>query len=347
MSEYVRTPNLGLYKPLEGGDIDLWGGHINRSADILDATFGTGGARNLLHNPLFNIAQRGAGPFTTAGYTLDRWQLSLTGDAANVYAGVVSDAVRTQIGDEAATNYLLTTFTGTAGAAAVTAMLQPIEGVQRISGKAVTVSFFAWASAALKLGVSLDQNFGSGGSPSASVSGAGVAVTLGSSATRYSVTLAVPSTIGKTLGTQGGDKTFLLLWLSSGANNATRSGNVGVQSGSIAIWGAQLEIGSVVTPLEKPDPRYDLSNCQRFYQTGYAWAYYSNCATGTTVGNTYSLKVTMRAQPTISPTSGSANVNIGTLTLNALGVDAVSVFGTVTAAGSVGISAGYIASADL
>ena len=43
--------------------------------------------------------------------------------------------------------------------------------------------------------------------------------------------------------------------------------NVGVQSGSIAIWGVQLEIGSVATPLEKPDPQQDLAKCQRFYQT--------------------------------------------------------------------------------
>jgi hypothetical protein len=40
MSEYTRTPNLGLYKPLEGGDIDLWGGHLNASMDIIDATVG-------------------------------------------------------------------------------------------------------------------------------------------------------------------------------------------------------------------------------------------------------------------------------------------------------------------
>lgn len=40
MSEYVRTPNLGLYKPLDGGDENLWGGHLNLNADILDSTFG-------------------------------------------------------------------------------------------------------------------------------------------------------------------------------------------------------------------------------------------------------------------------------------------------------------------
>jgi hypothetical protein len=29
--------------------------------------------RNLLHNAMFNVWQRGTGPFNTAGYTADRW----------------------------------------------------------------------------------------------------------------------------------------------------------------------------------------------------------------------------------------------------------------------------------
>jgi len=40
MSDYTTTPNLGLFKPTPNADADLWGGHLNQNADILDAMFG-------------------------------------------------------------------------------------------------------------------------------------------------------------------------------------------------------------------------------------------------------------------------------------------------------------------
>src|SRR5206468_12393074 len=54
--------------------------------------------RNLIHNPLFNIAQRGAGPFTGGGYTLDRYLTSVVGSTFSVSAIALADADRAQIG---------------------------------------------------------------------------------------------------------------------------------------------------------------------------------------------------------------------------------------------------------
>jgi hypothetical protein len=85
-----------------------------------------------------------------------------------------------------------------------------------------------------------------------------------------------------------------------------------VQSGSINLWGVQLEIGSVVTPLEKLDPADDLRHCQRFY-----------CVYTNTVGlegnapiaaanayQTITWPTTMRAVPTTSGTwAGVGNVS--------------------------------------
>lgn len=45
-----------------------------------------------------------------------------------------------------------------------------------------------------------------------------------------------------------------------------RAGLIGVQSYTLQLWGVQLEIGSVATALEMPDPQQDLAKCQRFYQ---------------------------------------------------------------------------------
>jgi hypothetical protein len=147
------------------------------------------------------------------------------------------------------------------------ALQQNIEDVRRLSGRTVTVSFWAWCiSGTPKIGVELAQVFGSGGSPSAFVSVPAGAITISTTVTRYSVTIAVPSVSGKTFGTTAGtDYTGLFFWLSAGSSNAARASNIGLQSGTFLFWGVQLEIGTAATALEKPDPRYDLANCLRFY----------------------------------------------------------------------------------
>ena len=289
-------------------------------AAVVPAFNGTG--RNLLHNPLFNVAQRGAGAFnaTTAGwtYSLDRWALIIAsaGDTFTHTPAAISDTQRTQIGDESAATELACNFTGGAGTANACISAQFIEGVRRLAGKTVTVSFYALAAGTSpRLGVSLDQFFGSGGSPSATVTGAGQSVTV-SSATyaRYSVTLTLPSISGKTLGTAGNDQTSLLFWHSAGANTATRSGNVGVQTGTHLIWGVQLEIGSVATPLEKPDPRYDLANCQRFYCNSSGRIDFYAAVSGAPASTRIALPVYMRAVPTLTHAdSGNTNASGSTL----------------------------------
>ena len=301
--------------------------------------------RNLLHNPLFNVAQRGVGPFTAQGYTLDRWYVAATLDAINVSQQPVNDANRAQIGDESAESYMGMTFTGNAGASAFSTIYQPIEDVRRLGGKTVTVSFYAQASSALKLGVSLSQNFGVGGSPSAIVNITAQNVTLSTIYTRYSLTFALPSTAGKTLGTSRGDNTALFFWFSSGATNNAQAGNIGVQSGTINIWGVQLEVGSVATPLEKPDPQQDLAKAQRFYQlASLIAANYGVAGSAAQVSNL--LPVVMRGNPTVTPTN-NANSNVSGLTL---GGDTAKVYtsgATATATGTVWISQNMTLSADL
>jgi hypothetical protein len=63
------------------------------------------------------------------------------------------------------------------------------------------------------------------------------------------------------------------------------------------LAGVQLEIGSVATPLEKPDPQVDLAKCQRFYQ-GINTSARGSYSTGANFTNTVNWLVTMRATPT-------------------------------------------------
>jgi len=264
--------------------------------------------RNLLHNGLFNVQQRGAGPWTANGaYTADRWQQAFNLDTVQSVITAANDTDRSQIGDEAVRSYYTVTVTGNAGAAAYTQVIQTIEGIRRLSGKTVLLSFYAKASAAgMKLGFNGTQIFGSGGSPSSTIEWlvTGLSVTLGTTWARYSVALTVPSTAGKTVGTDGNDSNQIQIAFSSGATTNAAFGNIGVQSGAIALWGIQLEVAqpgqTQPTPLEKLDPADDLRHCQRFYQAftisdgGYGAAGPLNPA-----GPARLFPTTMRATPTM------------------------------------------------
>ena len=308
--------------------------------------------RNLIHNPLFNVAQRGLGPFTTNVFTIDRWRINFGGTGATYTQNQVAaaDSDRASIGDEAARYILQNEFVGGIDAAAYTVVQQAIEGVRRLSGKTVTLSFWATQSVGSpsRIGASINQIFGTGGAPSANVPGNGQSATLpGSAGTwqRYSFTFTLPSTAGKTPGTNGDDYTQLQIWLSAGASNAASSGGVGTQSGTIWLWGVQLEIGSVATPLEKPDPRYDLSKCLRFYQTGAVYIEgYNN--TGGALSYQVPFMGPMRAVP-VMQLANQAYVNASGATATNANFTGFAFRALVTATGAAVASALFNASADL
>jgi len=242
---------------------------------------------------------------------------------------------------------LQNSFTGNAAAGAFNFIQQKIEGLHRLSGKAVTVSFWANASAALRLGLNIQQYFGTGGSPSATiwVLPIGQSFNVSTGWQRFtSGPITIPSIAGKTLGSNGDHSTVLSFFYSSGATSNATAGNVGVQSGAINLWGVQLEIGSIATPLEKPDPRYDLANCQRFYQTGYV-AFNSYGATGNGWNASFTPAVTFRASPTCTiNVQGSTSATSPSITVYG---DKLVLGCTCAATGVVGINASYTASADL
>ncbi len=300
--------------------------------------------RNKLHNGQFAIAQRGAGAFTTSAYTLDRWSLAISADTDSVTQIALSDTDRTQIGDEEAAYGLQNVFTGTSGSSAYSLIVQKTENVRRLSGKTVTISFWAkCASGTISLGVNLQQYFGSGGSPSAAVATNGAAAALTTTWQRFSITQSLASAAGKTLGTNGDAGTWLQLWYSAGSSSATQAG-VGVQSGTVTFWGVQLEIGSVATPFEKLDIRYDLANCQRFYQSLTVTSYgYGGSGAGVVVSAP--LQVPMRAVPTLTPTwSTLANLSSNSVAATAT---AVTVSGTPPSTSGYGVVVSILASADL
>jgi hypothetical protein len=306
--------------------------------------------RNVIHNSMFRINQRGVGPFTSNGaYTSDRWVMVLTGDTMSISTATLGDTDRSQIGDESATSAIQNTFTGVNSAADFDALIQRIETVHRLSNQTVTVSFFAkCAAGSLKLGVSMDQSFGTSGSPSTAIQGAGVAFTLSTTWTRYSTQITLPSVSGKTLGTAGNDYTALNFWFSSGTTNATRAGSIGVQSGIIAIWGVQVEIGTLATPFEHADIRFDLSNCMRFYQAdGAGWAAAGYQATSDAILVDQLWPVPLRAAPSTLNYSFSTSINVTSPSLQAVANTGMRMSATCTATGPWEMITAWNATADL
>jgi hypothetical protein len=317
--------------------------------DTAAAGAAAGGAtnvgRNVLHNSQFLIAQRGAGPFTTnSAGSLDRWATLVNLDTISVTQATIADTGRAQIGDEEAATLLSNSFTGNAGAGAYNYIAQRIENVRRLSNKTVTVSGWAQCgSGTLRLGISLDQYFGTGGSPSASVYGAGQAVTVTTTWTRFAATFSLPSLAGLTLGTNGDHYTALNLWFSSGTTNATRAGSIGVQSGAINLWGLQLEVAATASPFEKRELADDLRHCQRFYQTGQI--NYGCVATSVqTISQTVMLPVPMRTNPAVTPTWSYTNTTSGGV---GTGPAWVQAYANSVAAGAASFAMSFTASAEL
>jgi len=304
--------------------------------------------RNVLHNGLFNIQQRGAGPFTALGYTADRWAVVLSNDANSVTTVALADADRTAIGDEAAINALQDVFTGSATAGSYSLLTQRIESVRRLGGKQVTASFWARATAGTpRIAIVVQQNFGTGGSPSGAIN-----ITLGATAaltttwTRYTASGTVPSVAGKTLGTNNNDWTSLNIGLSDQAN--VWGVGIGVQSGTVQLWGVQLEIGSVMTPLDYGgSPQQQLAQCQRFYQTGALWLAGPITTASQLVGGSSLFPVVMRATPTLTQSSSSNGGAIGATSFGALANVGLLVNATSTGSGAYTINANFTASADL
>jgi hypothetical protein len=343
--DFPNSPSVGQIFT-SGGLTWRWDGTKWASSGTTPITSDVG--RNYLHNALFNVQQRGQGPWAVGNYTADRWQLALTLDTVSVLLTPAGDTARAQIGDEAATWLLQNVFTGNAGAGAFNEIIQPVESVHRLAGRTVTLSFYAVASSAgMKLGINGYQFFGTGGSPSPAINilATGIAITLGTTWARYSATFAVPSMAGKTLGTNGDDRTAWQIFFSCGATNNAQAGNIGVQSGTVQLWGVQLEVGSTATPLEKPDPRIDLANAQRFFQAGTIFIA-GYVLANMQIGYYLPFAAPMRASPTVTVTPGGLN-NLQNFAASQVNSGGFIPNGQAIATGGCGLNTGYTASADL
>jgi hypothetical protein len=108
----------------------------------------------------------------------------------------------------------------------------------------------------------------------------------------------------------------------------------------------QLEIGSAATPLEKPDPRYDLANCQRFFRSGVVSTRGYTLAGGT-VQSMYALAPTMFRVPLVTLTAQTNAGNLASADVQTFQRDMFAFEIVAAAPGDVYGTYSFTASADL
>jgi hypothetical protein len=210
--------------------------------------------RNRIINGLFDIWQRGSSfaAIATGTYTADRWVYTQTGAGGSRSVSQQSNALGTLIGGMQAKQFLRLDI-ATLGSATAQTIGQRIEDVRTFADETISISCMVKGTLTGAVTLNVLQNFGSGGSPSATVTTAVGTYTPTASWVRKTFTVAVPSISGKTLGSTA-DTHYLELQFDAGN-----------KTGQLDIWGVQLEQNTTATILEREPVQQTLAKCQRYY----------------------------------------------------------------------------------
>ena len=223
----------------------------------------------------FNIWQRGAGPFTSTGYTADRWRRTGTGGTVSVTRE--NFGLGTRLGTVAPRHFMRIAVSDQSDANHLAIMHQYIESVRSYAGETITLLGWmrrtAGAGSAFLEGV---QNFGTGGSPSSAVQFPAVgglsagAIELGTGWAPFAVSFAVPNINGKVLGLNENDYMTFNFWLSAGSSFNARTNSLGLQTITADLWGVHIRKGVVpVSAANFYTPRHvseEMFLSQRYYR---------------------------------------------------------------------------------
>ena len=318
----ATSPNYAWAEPDNSSLVKNGASDIRTLGDAIDTSvwnvgFGQAG-KNKIINGDFTINQRNFTSITAnTTFGFDRFRLGVAGGGTTTWTPQTFTPGTAPVAGYEATNFARLVTTSQTAVGDRSQLIQSIENVRTFAGQTATVSF--WAKAATgtpSISVEFLQSFGTGGSPSASVTSIGaVKIPITTSWARYSTTINVPSISGKTLGTDANTSSIQLsLWVSAGSDFNARTGSLGNQNNTFDIWGVQAEYGSKATPFQTASGgsiQSELAMCQRYYfrttptaGTQYGLGYID---TTTTAILSYWLPVAMRIAPTALETSGTAS----------------------------------------
>ena len=313
----ATSPNYAWAEPDNSSLVKNGAQDIRALGDAIDTSvwnvgYGQAG-KNKIINGDFSINQRGFTSTTSnIVFTYDRFSTTTAGGTSTFSAQTFTPGAAPVAGYES-TNFIRIASTGQSAASDNTRYRHKIEDVRTFAGQTVTLSFWAKAgSGTPSIAAYYTQAFGSGGSTAVTINGQ--KKTLSTSWARYSVTLAIPSISGKTIG--AGSYLELLFVTSAGSDYNDRTESIGIQTATIDIWGVQVEAGSYATPFQTASGgsiQGELAACQRYYQKSYdqgtALATVTtaglvgfqspNCVASGLVGAVH-LPVNMRTGPTVT-----------------------------------------------
>lgn len=242
-------------------EVNVHGGEI----DTINAS-PKGRAENMLVNGDFSVWQSGTS-FSDVGPTADLYRLERLTTVATVTRQAFTLA-QTDVPDNPQYFHRAAVSLGS-GAGNYARVEHEHEGVAKVSGTGsaneVTLSFWARADTTENLAVEFVQHFGTGGSPSADVTGIEVTTfNLTTTWTKFTKTFNMPSVSGKTLGDRG-DSLKILFWYDAGTDFDARTNALGHQGGTFEMTNIQLEAGSEATGFEYVPPAIQKAHAQQYF----------------------------------------------------------------------------------
>lgn len=250
------------------GDLNMGGNDITNVATINGGPVG-GSASNYAENGNFELAvnTKNAPGTINLKFATDRWVSRWQGStsvhtqqAFALGAGLVPNAV----------NYVRTVVTSVAGASNFSELDHPLEGVTRLAGKQLTVTFWAKADAAKNITFFTTQYFGAGGS--ANVHANQTVVALTTSWAKYSFVVNIGSLAGKTVGTDKRECTLFRWVYDIGTTAAAPYGITPFQqSGTFEMAHVSIVEGNataIADPFQIQHIVDVVDICSRYYETG-------------------------------------------------------------------------------
>jgi hypothetical protein len=224
--------------------------------------------RNAIINGGLDFWQRGTSfsiPYNTVTYCADRW-LAFWNQVGGTHTVSRQTFAPGTAPNGADTSYFTRWNCSVAGAGSPTGIQYQhrIEGVQTYAGKTVTLSFWAKADAARAVTFWWEQRFGTGGSPSATVNASGGTFSqifnLTTSFQRFTVTFALPSVVGTTLGTNNNDILDMIFQMPASTTFIIDIAQVMLVEGAEAP-ASFIRAGATIAG--------ELTSCQRYYEKSY------------------------------------------------------------------------------